>query len=81
MDLTAATACLDIAQDERRAAMEARMTAVRRALSRETCILASRILWREDGAMLPLVLRRWEVHEDEIRQAVRRRTWDDGEGR
>ena len=60
------------AEDRYRKERGGRMEKVRRAQHRETCILHSRTLWMADGVMLPLVLRRWQIHEDEIRQAVRR---------
>lgn len=49
-----------------------RMDAVRQAQHRETCLLHSRRLWRTDGVMLPLVLERWGIPEDEVREAGRR---------
>lgn len=63
---------LRAAEAKARAATEARMQAVLDAPSRIDCILRSRELWHADAVMLPLVLERWAIHEDEIREAVRR---------
>lgn len=63
---------LNAAEQAARAATQQRMQVVRTAKDRVTCVLRSRELWRVDAAMLPLVLTRWQIHEDEIREAVKR---------
>lgn len=63
---------LEKSEHDSRAATEACMQAVRDAPTRKDCIERSRELWHADAALLPLVLKRWSIHEDEIREAVRR---------
>lgn len=48
------------------------LSAVRTARNRETCVLHSRALWAAYACLLPRVLERWQIHRDEVTQAVRR---------
>jgi hypothetical protein len=48
-----------------------RLDAVRSARDRAECLERSADLWRQDAAMLPLILAKWDIDPEDIRKVPR----------